>query len=172
MKKQRAADIVVRHLLTQGKRSMRGNVCALRGADGLKCAVGCLIPDKKYYADMDDEPLDDIAEDIVKLSWSFLGQFAIVHDTKAVKNWRKELRRVCVELGVDYNEPLIAGCYYECKYKTKCYHVLASVKSERGPYVLVENSRDRELMIVDVDETVDRLKIVFSSKKRFREVMT
>ena len=47
---------VARHLLAQGKRSERffggdgrGETgCAYRSADGLMCAVGCLIPDALY----------------------------------------------------------------------------------------------------------------------------
>ena len=46
---------VARHLLAQGQRSERyldddGEPgCAYRGTDGLKCAVGCLIPDELYH---------------------------------------------------------------------------------------------------------------------------
>lgn len=36
------------HLLTQRARSMNGNRCVYRGSDGLRCAIGCLIPDEQY----------------------------------------------------------------------------------------------------------------------------
>ena len=47
---QEVFDRVARHLLTQRRKSMiersAGPVCAFRGVDGTKCAIGCLIPDQ------------------------------------------------------------------------------------------------------------------------------
>ncbi|MDX1964335.1 MAG: hypothetical protein SFX18_14375 [Pirellulales bacterium] len=55
MTKQETFDIVYRHLLTQGQKSISRVVgsenfgkCAYRGADGAKCAAGVLIPDEAY----------------------------------------------------------------------------------------------------------------------------
>ena len=54
MTTQEAFDTVVRHLHTQGKRSIvknrrsSGDECRYRTDDGLKCAIGCLIPDEVY----------------------------------------------------------------------------------------------------------------------------
>ena len=54
MDKQKVFDKVVNHLLTQNKQSIEYSVrdgetsCAYRGADGLMCAVGCLIADSAY----------------------------------------------------------------------------------------------------------------------------
>ncbi len=51
---QEVFDMVARHLIGQGKRSMGvvpgmgGRTCAYRGENGTKCAVGCLIPDEAY----------------------------------------------------------------------------------------------------------------------------
>ena len=41
-------DMVVKHLLTQKRRSEGKRGCAYRGKDGDMCAVGCLISDKAY----------------------------------------------------------------------------------------------------------------------------
>jgi len=43
-------DTVKAHLLKQNKRAIHAAIhrCMYRTADGLKCAVGCLIPDDKY----------------------------------------------------------------------------------------------------------------------------
>lgn len=55
-------DRVKTHLLTQMQQSrnepeqgMTGK-CMYRGVDGLKCAVGCLIPDALYSPDLDNAP--------------------------------------------------------------------------------------------------------------------
>lgn len=50
--KQQIFTKVKAHLLQQGKQSMRQTkpvqICAYRGDEGLKCAIGCLIPDNEY----------------------------------------------------------------------------------------------------------------------------
>lgn len=55
MTRQEMFDKVVNHLLTQNKRCSvedvyytNGLKCLYRGSSGLKCAIGCLIPDDKY----------------------------------------------------------------------------------------------------------------------------
>ena len=45
---QTVFDKVVKHLLTQKRRSKDKKRCAYRGKDGDMCAVGCLISDKAY----------------------------------------------------------------------------------------------------------------------------
>lgn len=47
-------DIVRNHLLTQNATSFSvDRQCAYRGAGGLKCAIGCLIPDHDYHPNME-----------------------------------------------------------------------------------------------------------------------
>lgn len=59
MNNQEAFDKVVAHLKTQKKRSTEslslkaGDKCLYRGPNGLKCAIGCLIPDELYDNNMD-----------------------------------------------------------------------------------------------------------------------
>ena len=49
MTAQEVFDFVVNHLRTQGKQAVdRDGDCQYCTPDGLKCAVGCLIPDDKY----------------------------------------------------------------------------------------------------------------------------
>lgn len=51
MNRQEAFDIAAKHLLAQGKKSRMKDddyLCAYRGSDGLKCAIGALIPDDQY----------------------------------------------------------------------------------------------------------------------------
>jgi hypothetical protein len=53
MEKQEVFEKVSRHLFEQGEPSMGSigvlkNACLYRNPKGLKCAIGCLIPDDKY----------------------------------------------------------------------------------------------------------------------------
>ena len=52
MTDQELFDKVKAHLLKQNARSTDaysgGTTCAYRGAEGRKCAIGCLIPDEDY----------------------------------------------------------------------------------------------------------------------------
>lgn len=46
--RQTAFDTMVAHLRRQGERAFNGQSCLYRTNDGLKCAVGALIPDEEY----------------------------------------------------------------------------------------------------------------------------
>ena len=51
MTRQDLFDTVVRHLRAQKQRAVAKqgrSMCAYRTPDGLKCAIGCLIPDELY----------------------------------------------------------------------------------------------------------------------------
>jgi hypothetical protein len=52
MTPQEIFDTVIAHLLQQGKQS-KSDVCLYRSDDGLKCAIGALIPDSEYDPDME-----------------------------------------------------------------------------------------------------------------------
>jgi hypothetical protein len=53
MTPQEIFDTVAKHLFTQGKQSTDYVSCLYRGPEGTKCAVGILIPDAAYDADME-----------------------------------------------------------------------------------------------------------------------
>lgn len=58
MDRQRIYETVRAHLAAQGRRAVMIKedgkpVCAYRTPDGLKCAIGCLIPDELYNTDME-----------------------------------------------------------------------------------------------------------------------
>lgn len=54
MTPQEIFDTVYKHLVTQGEQSVNGiGFCMYRNPEGLKCAVGCLIPDDLYRPEMD-----------------------------------------------------------------------------------------------------------------------
>ncbi len=55
MDKQAVFNTVAKHLLTQGRQAMdSGGHCVYRGKDGLRCAIGALIPDEVYDPVIED----------------------------------------------------------------------------------------------------------------------
>jgi len=103
---QKTFNKVVRHLLKQKKRSARegGRLCLYRGPNGMKCAIGCLIPNKEYKEKM------DYGYDVMKLWTSypklsvfkpvkhreheylkFLCMCQDIHDFNYPRQWKKEL---------------------------------------------------------------------------------
>ena len=44
---------ILTHLKAQGRRSKVRSSCRYRGPNGLRCAIGCLIDDKHYYAGLE-----------------------------------------------------------------------------------------------------------------------
>lgn len=55
MNNQEAFDLMVNHLITQGRAAADDNgECLYRGPEGTKCAVGILIPDDKYTPAMEN----------------------------------------------------------------------------------------------------------------------
>jgi len=93
--KQEMFDKVAVHLLTQGKRSTQGTSCAYRGDGGLKCAIGCLIPDERYSRDLEGEaastwPVREAAGFDISLS-EFATALQQMHDDCAPDEWLGQL---------------------------------------------------------------------------------
>jgi hypothetical protein len=64
---QEVFDIVVNHLFTQGRPAdddVRG--CMYRAPDGLRCAVGVLIPDDLYDTEFETNSSDKVIHDLFK----------------------------------------------------------------------------------------------------------
>lgn len=69
MTNQEAFDKVVVHLKQQKwKKALDGKDYMYRSGDGLKCAVGVLIPDSQYSTKLEDQDADIIMEHIPALS--------------------------------------------------------------------------------------------------------
>lgn len=59
--KQKMFNKAVKGLASQDfQQSLSDGTCAYRGLGGKRCAVGWLIPDGKYDAEMEGFPVDDI----------------------------------------------------------------------------------------------------------------
>jgi hypothetical protein len=61
MNTQEAFDTIVTHLAKQAQPAKKDDTdfCVYRSPEGLKCAVGCLIPDDLYLPAMDVDSPDD-----------------------------------------------------------------------------------------------------------------
>ena len=98
-------DRVESILLTQGCRALKDSsthICAYRGKNGTKCAIGHLIPDENYKADMEGEsavtllakyplvlgrkPTDGMV--------TILTRCQGIHDNYYPKNWRENFRQL------------------------------------------------------------------------------
>lgn len=107
--KQQMFDTVVKHLLAQGERSVAiinyENRCMYR-FEGLKCAVGCLIPDDLYIPEMEGLNVAGLLDKYPALKESIPHQnlaleLQYVHDEVPVDKWRGELVRIAVKCGVN-----------------------------------------------------------------------
>ena len=112
MEAQEIYDKVKAHLLTQGERSTdMGNHCLYRGPNGLKCAVGCLIPDDLYDPLM-EAPGNNSVIAVAALCpalrelWGGhnLGLISVlqgVHDGYHPIVWKKRLSIAAIKYGLD-----------------------------------------------------------------------
>lgn len=121
MTPQETFDKVTRHLLTQKAVSeLKGVGCRYRADNGLKCAVGCLIPDDKYSPDIEGTP---VGPDFFDLEIGFfppralalrtlltdlglsgqgklLSRLQHVHDSFDSSDWPDRLRRVAKDFNL------------------------------------------------------------------------
>jgi len=107
MDKQEVFDKVATHLLTQMVRSADEDGCLYRGPNGLKCAIGCLIPDDKYDSGMEglaavsilvDKALPiSIPDEEAFNSWSeYLRVFQQIHDHFHPAYWFSDLEELAL----------------------------------------------------------------------------
>ena len=95
---QEAFETMVRHLRKQGKRSENANgTCLYRGPDGLRCAVGCLIPDDQYKRSLEGKAVGFITKNVPALSDiepGILSEMQSIHDDCDVSQWEEGFKGV------------------------------------------------------------------------------
>lgn len=104
------------HLLTQRERSFESNskvICAYRGFNGRKCAVGILIKDEFYHQGLERKPSHS-KEVVTALELSgiqdtpevrrLLERLQDVHDHHPPDMWVTKLMTVAEENGLQYQE--------------------------------------------------------------------
>lgn len=102
MTTQEIFDTVARHLLTQNVKSTGGQGgCKYLGDDGLKCAVGCLIPDEKYDPKIEGRGVDEVTSflpfHVTGKRLDLLCTLQELHDGKYPRDWRVGLHRIATE---------------------------------------------------------------------------
>ena len=117
---QETFEKVVRHLFTQGKRAVnREGLCMYRGPDGLKCAIGCLIPDYLYRPRMEDQVLHSVWASVPDLiqDYEFMNELQYLHDHE--QNWTDDvvMQNAAIQFAVSYN--LDAGFVKELSFNKK-----------------------------------------------------
>ena len=106
---QQVFNKIVKHLLKQNKQSITSASCRYFGDDGLKCAVGCLIPKKLYIPEIEGRAYS-IAFDTIKIKVDnaitnrILAKTQYIHDIVEVKNWEQELKKLSVELNLKFKK--------------------------------------------------------------------
>jgi hypothetical protein len=95
---QEVFDVCALHLLNQNERSVKfadSANCMYRGDNGLKCAIGILIPDEEYTENME-------GNGVVRLTSKYgitdhvdmLSCLQSLHDEHDVSNWQEKLIRL------------------------------------------------------------------------------
>ncbi len=106
--KQETFDTVVNGLRKQNKRAVGPTgSCMFRTGDGLKCAVGMLIPDSRYTVALDDPSSGKCAFDITtELGHDrFLcSDLQGVHDGSFIEDWEPGFEKVAIKYGLVYTK--------------------------------------------------------------------
>lgn len=117
MNTQQAFDIMVAHLRQQGRPSRYDAAgCAYRGPDGLKCAVGALIPDELYRDNMegrtirtllisDRDAYHKLSRLLDRVDVQLLEEMQTIHDHNEPKQWEKAFKYVAEEFNLNYTAP-------------------------------------------------------------------
>lgn len=112
MTNQEAFEAVYKHLLTQMERSSVPNQtcigsesCKYRGPRGLKCAIGCLIPDELYDPSIEGVSADDLSDRGFRplfsgVNTALLQRLQDVHDDNEPGSWRGALVDVAEQFGL------------------------------------------------------------------------
>lgn len=119
MNTQEVFDKVVKHLLTQGKKSDDKAMGCRYRHHGLKCAVGALIKDKFYGFDLEGIPLSLLGENDANPVWEacvlsgvknnsknefLLVECQRIHDSLDPIQWEADLRDLAEKLQLIFPE--------------------------------------------------------------------
>lgn len=104
MNNQQAFDLMVTHLRNQKLRSAiydgHNRYCVYRSPDGLKCAVGVLIPDEFYDSNLEGQPassLTNLIPFLQNVDKYFLDKMQEIHDFRSPNNWEEAFEDIAFE---------------------------------------------------------------------------
>lgn len=107
MTDQEAFDTVTHHLLTQMEKSMLLGRCRYRGRAGLKCAVGCLIPDEDYSPMLEGKDIPTLQSlelfpmSLHGLKLELLVDLQLIHDGCEPEKWHGRLSEIAGKHGLN-----------------------------------------------------------------------
>jgi hypothetical protein len=108
---------VALHLMNQKKKAMAANgQCRYRTTDGLRCAVGCLIPEDEYDEHIEESTLNDLINQkrphlsptLERLiyssdkSYNLLSDLQLLHDESNSRNWESNLKELAKTYNLQY----------------------------------------------------------------------
>ena len=105
MTNQETFNKAVKHLLAQRKMAVDAEVCVYRASNGLKCGVGCLIPDEEYRPSFEGKYSRDVQRECQSLrdiNADLLEDLQHVHDSAPVDRWDEALRVVGKRFDLTY----------------------------------------------------------------------
>lgn len=108
MTDQEVFDKVVWHLIGQGEKSQRLSMkygtpmCAYRGADGAKCAAGCLIDDSEYIESLEGVNWGSLVEGgmVPTAHRELIDDLQSTHDKYNPVDWPRQLAEVAWDYGL------------------------------------------------------------------------
>ena len=120
MTNQEIFNKVYKHMLKQGRRSLLNymdGMCAYRGNDGLKCAVGCLIEDENYFFGLERFSAHSVAVQVALAksgvdnihqgnTLELIGALQKIHDMTEPSSWERNLKAVALNYGLTVPELL------------------------------------------------------------------
>jgi len=110
---QSAFDTMVNHLLKQGEKSRAydRSTCLYRNPDGLKCAIGAILPDDLYVSSMENKLAQSLMHDYPtigqlweNLSINLLAKMQYIHDNRAVSEWYDEFKAIADDFNLSMPE--------------------------------------------------------------------
>lgn len=123
---QEIFDTVKAHLLKQGKPAKLGATCQYKTAEGLRCAVGCLLPEEFNTQYCEGLSVSNILNPVSNCGSArlfiqaleangvdlrqhdyLLGRLQRVHDRTEPKDWPAELRILCDKLNLQYETAVL-----------------------------------------------------------------
>lgn len=118
MNNQQAFNQMVEHLRKQKKRSYEESIstCLYRGPNGLKCAIGALIPDELYREEMEgmavtrllineQNKYPKLYELFEQVDSQFLSEMQDIHDFNPIEQWERRFELCAGDYNLDYTAP-------------------------------------------------------------------
>lgn len=110
MTPQEIFDTVVAHIEAQKVRAHDGLYCCYRTPDGLKCALGCLIPDEDYKPIFEGYMADDLLDIGYTPKWlvenlDMIELLQIAHDVHlehGLHEWRNQMGAIARRYSLEY----------------------------------------------------------------------